>query len=87
MDGVDDLGAVDALEVDAGDAKVRVPELALDDVERHAFAGHLDRMRVAELVRREPPTHAGGPGELPRRSARSGRASKVGRRRPVDDAK
>jgi hypothetical protein len=31
VDGVDDLGAVDALEVDRGDAEAGVPELALDD--------------------------------------------------------
>ena len=34
-------------------------ELALDDDQRHALAGHLDRVRVAELVWREPPPHAG----------------------------
>jgi hypothetical protein len=32
-----------------------VPELARDDVERHAFAGELDRVRVAQLMRREAP--------------------------------
>jgi hypothetical protein len=30
MDRVDDLGVVDALEVDRGDAEAGVPELALD---------------------------------------------------------
>jgi hypothetical protein len=35
------------------------PELALDDVQRHAFARELDRVRVPELVRREAPLHAG----------------------------
>jgi hypothetical protein len=30
-----------------------VPELALDHVERHALAGHLDGMCVAKLVRGE----------------------------------
>ena len=35
-----------------------MPELALDDVERHAFAGELDDERVAQLVRREAPSHA-----------------------------
>ena len=29
-------------------------ELALDDVQRHALAGELDRVRVAQLVRGEP---------------------------------
>src|SRR5829696_6794326 len=48
--GVDDLGVVDALEVDRGDAKVGVAELALDYDERHALVRHLDGVRVAELV-------------------------------------
>src|SRR5215216_7831485 len=48
--GVDDLGVVDALQIDRGDPEVGVPELALDDDQRHAFAGHLDCVRVAQLV-------------------------------------
>ncbi len=32
-------------------------QLSLDDVERHALAGELERMRVTELVRREPAPH------------------------------
>jgi hypothetical protein len=55
MDRLDDLGVVDAMEIDGRDAEVAVAELALDDDERHAFARHLDGVRVAELVRREPP--------------------------------
>jgi hypothetical protein len=35
------------LEVDRGGAEVGVAELALDDVERDAFAGELERVRVA----------------------------------------
>jgi hypothetical protein len=35
-----------------------VAKLALDDDQRHALAGHLDGVRVAQLVRREPPSHA-----------------------------
>jgi hypothetical protein len=31
LNGVDGLAAVDPFEVNAGDAEVRVPELALDD--------------------------------------------------------
>jgi hypothetical protein len=34
-----------------------MPELALDDVERHALAGELERVPVAQLVRRERLTH------------------------------
>ena len=47
--------------------EVAVTELALDDDQRHALVGHLDRMRVAELVGREATTHArlgGEPAEL-----------------------
>ena len=51
MDGVDDFGVVDALEVDRGDPEVAVSELSLDDDERDAFVGHLDRVGVPELVR------------------------------------
>ena len=35
-----------------------MPELPLDDDQRDALVGHLDRVRVAELVRRKAPTHA-----------------------------
>src|SRR3954451_13338212 len=79
VDGVDDLGVVDALEVDRADAEVGVAELALDDDQRYAFAGHFDGARVAELASRDGPTHpvlggeasllwAGG-GGVPRPSA------------------
>jgi hypothetical protein len=33
--------------------------LALNDDEWDAFVGHLDRMRVPRLMRREPPQHSG----------------------------
>jgi hypothetical protein len=56
--GGDDLFGVDALQVDAGGAEVGVPELALDDVERHAFTSQLDGMGVAQLVWCEPTSHA-----------------------------
>jgi hypothetical protein len=45
MDGVDDLGVVDPLEIDAGDAEVAVAELALDDDQRYAFARQFDGVR------------------------------------------
>src|SRR5215218_7882646 len=61
-------------------------ELALDDVERHAFPGELDGVGVAQLMRRKAPpdTRLGGePTELdPDAGARPGPAS----RRSVDDA-
>jgi hypothetical protein len=59
VDGTDDLAAVDALQVDAGDAEVGVPELALDDDERDAFVRHLDRVSMPELVRRKPALDTG----------------------------
>src|SRR3954451_9291616 len=78
--GGDDLLGVDPLQVDAGGAEVGVPELALDDVERDVLAGELERMRVAQLVRRKAapdPGRCGEPAELaadrcvgPRPSAR-----------------
>ena len=58
VDGVDDLGVIDALEIDRGDAEVGVAELALDDDKWHALAGHLDGVRVAQLVRRKASPHA-----------------------------
>ena len=70
MHGVDDLGVVDALQVDRGDPEVAVAELALDDDQWDAFAGHLDGVGVAQLVRREAAAHAG----------RSGGAGQVGSR-------
>jgi hypothetical protein len=50
MDDLDDLGVVDALQVDGRDAEVAVAELALDDDKRHAFACELDGVGVTELV-------------------------------------
>jgi len=40
-----------------------VPELALDDVERHACARKLDGVGVAQLVRSEAPPDASVDGE------------------------
>ena len=60
VDGVDDLAAVDPFEEDARDAEVRVAELALDDDQRYAFGGHLDRVRVAQLMRSEATADASG---------------------------
>jgi hypothetical protein len=51
VDDADELAAVDALQVDAGDPEVGV--LALDDDEGHAFVCHLDRVCVPKLMRRE----------------------------------
>jgi hypothetical protein len=74
---------VDAVQIDAGRAEVGVPELALDDVERHAFAGaaaaghYLRQVDPARPSRRAPAGGAraclGGSGERPRAEARVGR--------------
>ncbi|MEA2243700.1 MAG: hypothetical protein QOD24_3256, partial [Solirubrobacteraceae bacterium] len=42
-----------------------MPELALDHVQRHALSGHLDRVRVTELMRRKAPPHTGTPRGTP----------------------
>ena len=42
-------------------------ELALDHDQRDTLVGHLDRVRVTQLMRGEPATHtgkSGGPSEL-----------------------
>jgi hypothetical protein len=57
VDGVDDLGVVNAAEVDRGDREVGVSELALDHEQRNSLARHLNRVGVPELVTREPPPH------------------------------
>jgi hypothetical protein len=59
VDGMHDLGVVDPAQVHRGDPEVSVPELPLDDDQRHALARHLDRVSVPELMRREPATHPG----------------------------
>jgi hypothetical protein len=46
------------VEVDRSHAEVPVYELVLEDVQRYAFAGELDRMRVAQRVRHEAAAHA-----------------------------
>jgi hypothetical protein len=47
MNGVDDLGVVDAAQVDRCDPAIGMPELALYDEQWDALAGHLDGVRVA----------------------------------------
>ena len=49
-------------------------ELALDDDQRHALAGHLDGVGVAGLVWREASPHAGLAGDAAQlRAGRGGR--------------
>ena len=59
MDGVDDLGAIDALQVNRRDPEMGMPQLALDNDQRDALVSHLDGVSVAKLMRREPTTDAG----------------------------
>src|SRR5215210_5958926 len=86
VDGVDDLGVVNALEVDRGDAEVGVAELALDDDQRHALAGHFDGVGVAELVRREASPHASLAGDAAQLGAGGGGRPGPPARGAVDDA-
>ena len=74
MDGADDFAAVDALQLDAGDAEVGAPELALDHDERNALVGHLDRVCVPLLMRRETTPHT----SLSLNKSRSARAAESG---------
>ncbi len=41
-----------------------MPELPLDDEQRHSFARHLDRVGVSELMRREASSYPGSGGGL-----------------------
>ena len=59
VDGLDDLGVIDPSQVSGGDREVCVTELSLDHDQRDPLARHLNRMRVSELMRREPATHLG----------------------------
>src|ERR1700674_1600470 len=61
-------------------------ELALDDVDRDAFARELDRVRVPKLVRREPPPDPGVGGELAQLVARGGGRPPAPAGGSVDDA-
>jgi hypothetical protein len=72
-------------QVDRCHAEVAVAELALDDVEGHALAAELDRVRVTQLVRRRAPARTGHAQAAPQRE----RAGDGGQARPqrefVDD--
>ncbi len=63
MDGVDDFAVVDALQVDGLDTEIGMAELALDDVEWYALAGHLDRVRVVQLMGCKAAPDAGARGQ------------------------
>ena len=65
VDGIDDLGVVDPLEVDRGDPEMGMPELALDDHHRDPLVRQLDSVGMAQLMRRQaaadPRPGAGAP--------------------------
>ena len=50
-----------------------MPELPLDDRQRHAFACELDSMRMPQLMRREPAPNAGRERVPAQLAARGGR--------------
>jgi hypothetical protein len=53
-DRCDHLGGADPGQVGARGRHIAVPELSLQDRQRHAFTGELNGVRVAELMWREP---------------------------------
>jgi hypothetical protein len=65
--------------VNRRDSQVGVPELALDDDQRHTLAGHLDGVRLAQLVgakrRRTPAWNSGSVAGERRRPAASSSSS------------
>lgn len=86
VDGVDDLGIVDSLQVDRRDPEVGVPELALDDVQWHALAPHLDGVGVTQLVRREAAPDGGLRGGAPQLLAHARRRQRSPTGAPVNHA-
>jgi hypothetical protein len=50
VDGVHDLGVIDATQVHGRDPEVGMPELPLDDHQRDALTRHLDRVGMPELM-------------------------------------
>ena len=75
------------LQVDRGNPEVRLAELPLDHVERHAFSSHLNSVRVPKQMRREATTHAGSDRELAKGFANSRGRPWATQRWTVDDAK
>jgi hypothetical protein len=86
VDGLDDFGVVDPLQVDGGDAEVAVAELALNDDQRDAFARHLHRVRVAQLMRGEASPHTGPRGDAAQFGTCTAGSPWASAGAPVDDA-
>ena len=61
VDHADDLLDIDPLQVHARGRDIRMPELPLDHRQRHALPGELDRVSMAELMRRKPAPHTRPP--------------------------
>ena len=61
-------------------------EVALDDDQRHALAGHLNGVRVAQLVRRKASPYAGLAGDAAQLGAGGGGRPGPCARGAVDDA-
>jgi hypothetical protein len=64
MDCMDDLGVVDPTQIRRRDPEVGMPELSLYDEQQDPLPGHLDSVRMPELMRGKPATNPGGPGAL-----------------------
>ena len=86
VDGLDDFGVVDSAEVSRRDREVGVAELALDHDQRDPLTRHLDRMRVPELMRREPATDPGRDRGVVQLSADAGRRARPAACRSAQDA-
>src|SRR5512133_556208 len=63
-----------------------MPELALDDVQRHALARELERVRMAQLVRSEPAPNARLGRKAPELATDRGSRPRSASRGSVDDA-
>ena len=69
VDGVDDLGVIDPVQIHACDPEVCVPQLPLDDHHRHALVREFDRVRMAQLIGRS--VWSDGPGRAGKGAVRS----------------
>jgi hypothetical protein len=86
VDNVDDLAAVDPLQVDRGDPEVGMPELALDHIQWDALSCHFNGVGVAQLVRREAAADTGPARQAPELRSCRGSRPRPSRRGPADHA-
>jgi hypothetical protein len=85
VDGVHDLGVVDAAPVHRRDPEVGMPELPLDDHQRDALTRHLDRVCMPELMWRQPATHPGCDRGVAQLDADPGRGARPSASRAAQD--